>query len=241
MVKKAEKENAMLPLDVARDITLKSARRAFTYHTRRITGADWLAYFQNITHQVIQEGGQREQIFESDSALLELVNAVLTGVDGYGDLASKEWKLSLPVKHRLAVGIALRSVGTAQAKDTAPSLCDLVEARLDATWPTGGKTLLYSGLVHRFRQPSIADLKRFNFESSRVKVVGTAGDGITIYPARQAIAMKIYDDLIESVDGYSIDGKPLEGAEAIKREMDGAHKAAAALDIFLGNDDVTIQ
>jgi hypothetical protein len=53
--------------------------------------------------------------------------------------------------------------------------------------------------------------------------------------------MSIYDDLIESVDGYSVGGKPLEGAEAIKREMDGGHKAAAALELFVGGAEVTIE
>ena len=70
---------------------------------------------------------------------------------------------------------------------------------------------------------------------------GTADAGVTTYPSRQAIGMKIYDDLIVSVDGYSSGGSPLIGAEAIKREMDGAHKAAAALALFSQDDVITIE
>ena len=232
----------MLPLDMPRSITLKSGKHTFTYHLRRVTCADWLSYFQGIVNQTLQVNGQREQVFESDSALLELVDSVLTDVEGYGDIgAMKEWRVAVPLKYRMAVGIALLSVGVSKAKDITPSLCDLVEVTLDATWAVGGKTLFFSGLVHRFRQPSIADLKRFNFEASRVKVTGSAKDGITVYPPHQAIAMKIYDDLIESVDGYSVHGKPLEGVDEIKREMDGAHKAKAALELFRGEEDVTIE
>lgn len=245
MAEDNEEQKALLPLDVPRTVLLKSGDHSFTYHLRRVGGGDWLHYFQGIVHQTLQAAGQREEVFESDSALLELVNDVLLCADGYSASKvneKKDWALAVPIKHRLAIGIALRSVGASSKPDDTSTLCDLVEVKLDATWGAeSGATLLYSGLVHRFRQPSIADLKRFNFEASRVKVRGTAADGVTTYPSRQAIVMKMYDDLIESVDGYSVDNKPLEGADAIKREMDGAHKAAAALELFLGGAEVTIE
>ncbi len=242
MNEEPQETRAVLPLDAPRQVALKSKAQVFTYHLRRVTEADWRAYFSSIVHQVLQVDGQREQVFDSDSALVELVDRVLTSVDGYGDLSAvKEWKLALPFRHRVAVGVALRSVGPSVTAETAPPICDLVEVALDATWPVDGKTMLYEGLIHRFRHPSIAQLKRFNFEASRVKVQGTGQDGVSIYPSRQAIAMAIYDDLIESVDGYSTGGQPLEGVEAIRREMDGAHKAAAALQIFLGEDAVEIE
>lgn len=235
----AAEARAFLPLDAPRAVTLKSKGRSYTYHVRRITQEDWTAYFSAIVHQTIQRGDDREQVFESETALLELVDRVLTGVDGYGDAtAMKDWKLALPIKHRIAVGTALRNVGPSRGASESPDLCETVETRLDATWSTAGATLLYSGLVHRFRQPSIEQLKRFNFESARVKISGSAENGVSVYPARQAIAMKIYDELIDSVDGYSVCGAPLQGVENIRREMDGAHKAAAALDLF--DDDVSI-
>jgi hypothetical protein len=53
--------------------------------------------------------------------------------------------------------------------------------------------------------------------------------------------MKIYDDLIESVEGYSIGHEPLANVEEIKREMDGAHKAAAALALFDSGEEITIE
>jgi hypothetical protein len=63
---------------------------------------------------------------------------------------------------------------------------------------------------------------------------------VTTYPSRQLIAMKLYDELIDSVDGYSANGEPLADAETIQREMDGAHKASAALALFEGGDSVAI-
>ena len=69
----------------------------------------------------------------------------------------------------------------------------------------------------------------------------TAEGAVTTYPSRQAIAMKIYDDLIESVQGYSVDGTPLSSVEEIQHAMDGAHKAAAALALFEQGDEIVIE
>jgi hypothetical protein len=44
--------------------------------------------------------------------------------------------------------------------------------------------------------------------------------------------MGLYDELIQSVDGYGVDGKPLEGVEIIRREMDGYHKAESIAQLF---------
>jgi hypothetical protein len=238
---KVEEKSAQLPLDLPRQVTLKSKAGVFTYTLRRVLDADWRVFFSSIIHQTLQVDGRREEVFESDSGLVELVDRVLLSVDGYGDLSAiKDWKQALPFKHRIAVGMVLRSVIAMPSAETA-QLCDLVEVKLDATWPADGKAMEYSGLVHRFRHPSIEQLKRFNFEASRIRVRGTSQDGVSSYPSKQAIAMKIYDDLIDSVDGYSVAGVALVGVEQIKKEMDGAHKSAAALHLFMGESDVEVE
>lgn len=233
---------AMLPLDVPRAVALKSKSGSFVYHLRRVTAADWNAFYNAVVHQKLRIDGRLTEIFESESALVELVDAVLARVEGYGPLEQvKDWKRALPVRHKLAVGLALRTVGVAAAETQTPALCDLVEVRLDAAWGTEGKSTLYAGLVHRFRHPSLEQLKKFNFEAARVTVMGDGMNGISIYPSRQAIAMKIYDELIESVDGYSVGGAALGDVTAIRREMDGAHKAAAALELLSGGEGVEIE
>jgi len=263
---------ALLPLDSKRTVAFSTKRGAFVYEFRRIGQPDWLRFFQSIVHQTVNIGPAREEVFETESALLDLVDRTLVSVEGYGDTSKfKHWKRSLPMQHRIAAGIGLRSVGTSESvdekirlaeaqlkampndaeiserldqlvreRDGAPLLSDLVEVSLDANWGTPNGMTLFSGLIHRFRQPSIEDLKKFNFESARTRVTGTAEAGITTYPARQAIAMSIYDDLIESVDGYAVGGRPLEGVENIRREMDGAHKAVAALELFAARESIAI-
>jgi hypothetical protein len=234
---------ALLPLDQVRVIVLKSPRGPLTYTFRRIVIADWQAFFAAVVNQTLQRQGVREAVYESETAQLQLVEKTLTAVEGYGDLSKlKDWKKSLPLKHRLAVGSVLRGVGEAAADADAP-LSDLVEIRLDGYWSAGadGRTALYSGLVHRFRQPSIEQLKKFNFETARVRAEGDSSNGVTSYPSRQLVAMRIYDELIEEVDGYAAAGAALTGIENICREMDGAHKAEAALALFSQGDSIRVQ
>jgi hypothetical protein len=216
----AEQVIAMLPLDIPRTIVLKGAdKKVFSYHFRRITLQDWQQFFAGIVHQTLQRGQYRETVYESESAQVELVDRCLKSVEGYSGLVDlKNWKAALPLKHRLGVGLVLRNVGPSRNQGNGVQLADLVEVKLDAAWSAAesGKTTMYSGLVHRFRQPSIADLRKFNFEIARTRVEGTSEDGITIYPARQLVAMKIYDELIEEVEGYECFAEPLKGVENIR-------------------------
>jgi hypothetical protein len=238
-----ESATAMLPLDLAREIRLGDGKTTFIYRFRRITLKDWREFFGAIVHRSLQVGAVKDTVYESDSAAIDLVGKNLISVEGYGSIAGvKNWRQSLPLRHRIAVGIVLRSVGLSDILPDSHQLSDVLEVRLDATWSAdeAGKMTTYAGLVHRFRQPTIEQLRKFNFETARVRVEGTQESGITTYPSRQLVAMQIYDELIESVEGYSVGGNPLEGIENIQREMDGAHKAEAALSIFTQGAQVQV-
>jgi hypothetical protein len=229
-------------LDTPRTILLRDpkTRALYTWHMRRITGADWKQYFMGIVHQTLNEGETRSQVYDSESALVELVTRAVDRVEGYGPTVAGKWREWLPERHRLAVGMALRGVGAAEDSGTAELLAELVEVKLDATWSAVDETMqLIRGLVHRFRHPSIEQLKRYNFEMARVRTSGTAESGITIHPSRQLVAMNLYDELIDSVDGYTVQDSPLTDVETIRREMDGLHKATAALELF-GKNEVAI-
>lgn len=241
MTEETKDRQAMLPLDTPRLVSLKNKENRYAWHLRRVTCTDWEKFFAAVVSQTLQIDGQREQIVESDTAMIKLVDRVVVSVDGYGDLSGIEnWKEALPVQHRAAVGVVLRNVAAEKQPD-APQPCGLIEVSLSAPWPTEGKLVLYSGLIHRFKHPTVDQLGRFNFEASRVITRGMAPNALSIYPSRQAIAMKIYDELIESVDGYAVNGQPLTDVEAICREMDGAHKATAALKVFQGDEDLAIE
>jgi len=229
--------DTMLPLDQPRSIALKVNGTLLIYNLRRITADDWSKYFAGIVNETIETKAGRERMFEADSALIELVTNTVQSVAGYAAIPA-EWKPALPARPRLAVGRVLRAAAIDRQED-GMSLSPLQDVRLSCSWTLGddGKMLSYSGLVHRFRHPSIGDLKAFNMETARVKVSGSAEYGRTVYPERQAIAMRLYDQLIEEVDGYSVNGAPLTSKEEIVREMDGAHKAAAMLEALVGSGE----
>jgi len=221
----------LLPLDQPRSIVLMQSARKYIYTLRRVLTADWEKYFVGIVNQVRNLDGMREQIFESESALLELADAVIASVQ-VPTLPIHE--NGYPLNQRLAVGQALCSVSAAMGDDDTTVL-------LNACWSADaeGKMQLFKGLVHRFNQPTIDQVKRWNYELARVRVRGTSKDGLTTFPSRQLAAMRIYDELIVSVEGYGLTAGMLTGVEAIRREMDGLHKAEAAMQL-LGGSEVTI-
>jgi hypothetical protein len=166
------------------------------------------------------------------------------GVEGFrtaGDVPVdqlKDWKQKLPVGQKINVATVLRDVkvSTAGDEDAAPFLGETTDVSLECTWSAGenGKMTRYAGLIHRFQQPSIEQLRRYNRESSRTRVVGGSRTGKTIWPGVQPLLASLYDDLIVSVDGYSFNGVPLsEQREAIKLQMDTFHKVAAVESLFV--------
>jgi hypothetical protein len=242
-MKKSKAPQAMLPLDESRSVALRGPNKhLFTWHFRRIAQQDWEEFFAGIVHRTLRHEGAQEQVFDSDTALIELVDTAVTSVVGYDGVDAENWKARLPIKHKFAVGVVLRSVGRERDADDG-ALSEFVEVPLSASWSMeaqSGKMTMYSGLIHRFRHPSIEQLRKFNFEAARTRILGSGDDGITVYPVRQSIAMKLYDELIDSVDGYSVGGEPLTGVEAIRREMDGHHKATAALEMFAAGSSIEI-
>lgn len=227
----------LLPLDVPRVITLKARSGEFKYKTRRVTLKDWETCFQGIVDQSMRVDGELQKVYDADSALIELADRVMFSAD---DGAGRSFPKPdvLPFSHRLAIGTALRTVTPTDEDD---QICDFATITMAAVWPTAGASVAFGGLVHRFRHPSIEDVKRFRFESARARVRGDGRNSITIYPSRLAIAMKLYDDLIDSVEGYAFAGAELEGKDNVVREMDGAHKATAALQLFIRDGGVDIE
>lgn len=239
-MKKAAQEKKTLPLDQPRSIAIRAAGKTTTWHFRRIALQDWAKFFDGIVNRTLRHGGVEERVFDADAALVELVDATLVSVHGYEGVDG-DYKKKLPIRHKLAVGLVLRTVGIEPAPDG--PLTELLEVSISSSWSSAAKdgaTTVYSGLVHRFRHPSAEQLRKFNLECSRTRILGTGEDGVTVMPARQGVAMRMYDELIESVDGYSVNGEPLTSIEAIKREMDGAHKSAAALALFDTGETVEI-
>src|ERR1039458_1909630 len=82
--------------------------------------------------------------------------------------------------------------------------------------------------MHRFNPPTLLQQRKFQRACGTYRVLGNDRGNRTIYPARQALMMEFYDELIVSVDeSYRAHGDILLDRESIVREMDACHKVSA--------------
>ena len=105
---------------------------------------------------------------------------------------------------------------------------------LDATWTYDSEISMqrFVGLKHILKTPSAAQHQRYTREASRSRVVGGSRAGQTVYQGAQLLLAKLYDELIQSVEGYTFNGEPLSTPDVIQREMDMLHKVMAAQELF---------
>jgi hypothetical protein len=232
-----------LPLDQPRAIVIRHKEKKFVYRFRRIGDSDWLRYYAGIISQTETVNNDQVRCSDFRAALHQLVESTLQSVEGYtapNGLSMEtmsDWKLKLPIGHKTQVGLMLVDVSV-EERDVSV-LTDLNEISLTATWAASPEQqmLKYSGLIHRFQHPTIEQMRRFYRESSRTRVVGGSRTGKTIWTGRQELLAHFYDELIASVDGYTVAGVPLTEASQIKAQMDTHHKVAAAQALFSAGEE----
>lgn len=98
----------------------------------------------------------------------------------------------------------------------------------------------FTGLKHVFETPSEEQHRRYLREASRSFVVGGSRAGKTIYRGAQALLAKLYDELVISVEGYSLGGAPVSGPGTAKAQMDLLHKVMAAQELFQPQDTASV-
>lgn len=232
---------ASIELAAPRQIAIEDRGKTFILTIGRIPQKAWLKYFEGIISTSENQGGKRVDRFDASSARLDLVEQYLTyakpyAVPGGAEITSVDgWQKMLPLAHRLAAADALVSVERGTIPDDVPLMLGVETVYLNAIWSAGdgGSMQKFSGLVHRFKTPTAEQHHRFSRESSRSIVVGGTRRGVTRWLGAQAALIDLYDDLIQSVDGYTVSGRDLgEDRDAIVREMDAFHKVAAADVLF---------
>lgn len=231
-----EKPNELIWLDLQRHVTFKDGRGfSYTYRFQRITPAQWDRCFKAIEVSIENdENGGKIQKADGDTPAMDLVRSSVQCVEGYaGDMASHgaDFRKFLPTGHVRTVADTLRDVATEPA-GAGPINPFAFEVSLKATWGSADGMQLFSGLKHRFTPPSLEHERRLNRAMSETVVVGGSRTGKTIVPARHPVLAALYDELIESVEGYGVNGEPLSGRERIAEYMDGFHKFMAARALF---------
>lgn len=241
-----------------RIILLEDRNRVYALTCRRITEEDWRSYFSSIVVTAEQEGKSRINTIDVSSPRLALAESVLTGATGYKVADGSEltqipgWQKKIPLAHRLRLGETVADVRPSQQDEEFTIYPEGEVVLLDATFsavPTADEYgLVYLamrrliGLKHVLRTPTEEQHRRYTREASRSKVVGGSRTGKTIYQGAQLLLAQLYDDLIVSVEGYSVGETPLTvDRAAIVREMDMLHKVIAAQELFQPQDTSAVK
>jgi len=224
-----------IELKAPRVITIEDRGKQYAFTLARITKKLWLRYFEGILSISENQSGKRVDSFDSSAARLELVEASLTTASGYALPEGKTsidqvegWKQLLPLSHRLGVANAIISVAPSDPTDDEPISLGLEPVFLDAIWSAGNDGMMrkFKGLRHNFKSPTSDQQRRVSRDGSRSRVVGGSRNGKTQWLGAQATLAELYDELIVSVDGYTVDGAAPD-RDAVIEFMDTYHKVAA--------------
>jgi hypothetical protein len=231
----------LLALDVReRTAVFRSKGKTYRHIFRRITAADWENFFAHVVAEFKQEKDGYSQVVDTDNASLVLWRRAIVGVEGYRtqdgrppkDLPS--WPECIPQHHRLAGAGILMNVSQAGGDDDSMLEAEGVSVTLDAIWNESqpGAMKQYQGLVHKFASPSAEHRRRFLKAKNRSFIAGGSRAGTTLIPSAHPVSVKLYDELIERVQGYSAGGEELSSKDQIVREMDAFHKSSALSRLF---------
>jgi len=233
--------SASIELKQPRIITIEDRGKQYTLTIARILKKQWLRYFEGIVSTSENQGGKRVDSFDSSAARLTLVEDCLVTATGYALPDGKTsidqvdgWKGLLPLSHRLGVANAIISVSTSEITEDAQIALGEESVFLDAVWSADDKGVMrkFHGLRHNFTTPTAEQQRRLSRDNSRSRVVGGSRNGKTQWLGAQATLADLYDELIVSVEGYSVDGNAALDHDAIVEYMDTYHKVAAVDMLF---------
>ncbi len=224
-----------IELAAPRVLVIEDRGKTFSLSVGRITRKQWLHYFEGILSTSENIDGKRVDSFDSSAARIELLESSLTSAEGYGELP-EGWQAKLPLSHRLTASNLLIAAQAIDSEDDEKFVLGAEAVFLSAVWtadPEAPKMRRFTGLAHRFATPSAEHQRRFSREASRSRVVGGSRQGKTVWLGAQPTLIELYDELIQSVEGYTIHGRDLgSDRDAIAAEMDCYHKVVAADRLF---------
>jgi len=228
----------LLPLDLAeRAIPLQCAGRVYEHVFRRITAADWAAYFASQAAERADEGRSRPQSGDHFETSLLLYERIILRSDGYKTRDGRKpeelpnWPNCIPFWHRVAAIDLLMKTSWTFATDSIvlePDGTSVSFVLLNEGGSWAMKQL--SGLIHHFRAPSGEQRRRFLRMLENLLADRSAVDRAGL-PEWYTVPTSLYDELIVSAEGYSVNNRPIAPDE-LQREMDALHKLIAATKLF---------
>ena len=223
-----------IELSEGRTLALRQGGHVFAVELRRAEETEWLEYFDGIVISAEQKGREVTRETDSTAPALALLEKLMMKPVGYGDEAAgtPDWQSKLPLAHRLAYVNLLLNVEAVDEPDEAPFVFGSESVYLRCLWTADAAGRMGECTTrHIFATPTAEHVHRYMRQISRSKVVGGSRGGKTFYSGAQRVLVEIYDELICSVEGYSLHGAKLEGSP-IDLRMDARHKVAAAARLF---------
>ena len=203
--------------------------------------ADWYAY-EAALEPAVEElppdaaGGEpsyRLALRASDAAL-ELWGRLIGRVEGYALPPGEEWRELIPLAHKEASVRALTLVAPTRPEAATGSNgffpLAAEEGRVTLEAAAGGAA--YPQLVHRFRAPSVEAERRYRRLLADNFIVRGSRAPRTLLPPRLPTLVRLYDQLILGVEGYSIKGQPPASRDQLLEHMDAWHKRVAVEALF---------
>jgi hypothetical protein len=238
----AEKPNELLPLDLPERVVVFRQREETKRHVfRRITSADWEYYFSHCFSGARREAGATPGNFAGmDYAALQLYRRTILRVEGYeagggsGSEKINDCQETVSRKHRLIAAQVLMNVSERTESGETRVGSKYAPVYIDALWGEDrhGRNAQYLGLTHIFGNPTALHHRRYTGAKNRAHVAARIAAGTTVDYSAADVMAKLYDELIERVEGYSVGGRPLAGKSEIVGEMDLFHKCFAAAKLF---------
>ena len=219
----------LFPLDAPEfAVDFRNGTKQFRHIFRRISAADWQAYWSALVLEPADESNGTAQNIRDDDASLILYERTILRVEGYYTLDGRKpeelpsWPKCISLEHRLfAIEILLETLGSV-AWDTvevgADNTVSFVVIRGDAE----SSDSRFIGVTHHFCKPKPDQYQRF------LHAVGQA-------PSNFIAVASLYDELAISAEGYSVGGVPV-AREQLRDEMPLAHKLYAMIALFSADD-----
>jgi hypothetical protein len=241
-----QKQTELLPLDATERVAVFRSKGATYRHIfKRLRAADWENFFAHVVAEFKQEKDGHSRVVDMDYASLVLWGRVILRVEGYQTatgVAPNElpsWPECIPQHHRLAAAGILMKLTHPETDDESILRADGVCVVVDAIWNESECAMKqYHGLVHKFASPTAEHRRRFLKSKNRAFIAGGSRTGTTVIPSEHPLLVKLYDELIERVEGYGVAGRELASKEEIVREMDAFHKSAALSRIFHSSGEI---
>jgi hypothetical protein len=89
-----------------------------------------------------------------------------------------------------------------------------------------------AALIHWFRMPGLAEQKNYKRIMAESRLITGSRRMKTVIGSKLPALVKLYDELIERVEGYNFNGQPVESKGLAQQMMDAIHKQVAVAGLF---------